>query len=71
VYTLAHLSDSHVTSVRIPGLRSMLNKRIFSWCKWSFERRKIHRPEVLDALVPICTRQLIMWRLPAISPIRF
>ncbi|MBI3757765.1 MAG: metallophosphoesterase [Deltaproteobacteria bacterium] len=51
VYTLAHLSDSHVTSVRIPGLRAMLNKRILGWCKWSFERRKIHRPEVLDALV--------------------
>ncbi len=51
MYTLAHLSDSHVTQVRIPGLRAMLNKRIFGWCKWTFERRQIHRPEVLDALV--------------------
>src|SRR5262249_8781397 len=39
------------TSVRIPGLRAMLNKRLLGWWKWSFERRKIHRPEVLDVLV--------------------
>jgi hypothetical protein len=37
VYTLAHLSDSHVTSVRIPGLHAMLNKRIFG--NWSFKRQ--------------------------------
>lgn len=51
VFTLAHLSDSHTTPVRASGVRAMLNKRIFGWCKWTFERSKIHRPEVLDALV--------------------
>jgi 3',5'-cyclic AMP phosphodiesterase CpdA len=29
----------------------MLNKRIFGWCKWTFERSKIHLPKVVDALV--------------------
>lgn len=51
MFTLAHLSDSHVTPVRIPGLLPMLNKRVFGWLKWTFERSKIHRPEVLEALV--------------------
>ena len=51
MFTLAHLSDSHVTPVRIPGLSPMLNKRVFGWLKWTFERSKIHRPEVLAALV--------------------
>lgn len=51
VFTLAHLSDSHTTPVQAPGIRPMLNKRILGWCKWTFERSKIHRPEVLDALV--------------------
>ncbi len=37
----------------------MLNKRILGWCEWSFKRRKIHRPEVLDALVAdLRTRQV-------------
>lgn len=51
MFTLAHLSDSHTTPVQAPSVRAMLNKRIFGWCKWTFERSKIHRPEVLDALV--------------------
>jgi 3',5'-cyclic AMP phosphodiesterase CpdA len=29
----------------------LLNKRIFGWMKWRFERRRIHRPEVLAALL--------------------
>jgi len=51
VYTLAHFSDSHVTPVRIPGLTPMLNKRVFGWLKWTFERSKIHLPHVAEALV--------------------
>lgn len=51
MFTLAHLSDSHVTPVRIPGLLPMLNKRVFGWLKWTFQRSKIHRPEVVEALV--------------------
>lgn len=51
MFTLAHLSDSHVTPVRIPGFLPMLNKRVFGWLKWTFERSKIHRPEVVDLLV--------------------
>ena len=51
MFTLAHLSDSHATPVRAPGLRPLLNKRVTGWLKWILERRKIHRPEVLAALV--------------------
>ena len=51
MFTLAHLSDSHVTPVRIPGLLPMLNKRVFGWLKWTFQRSKIHRPEVVTALL--------------------
>jgi len=51
MFTLAHLSDSHVTPVRIPGLLPMLNKRVFGWLKWTFQRSKIHLPEVVNALV--------------------
>jgi 3',5'-cyclic AMP phosphodiesterase CpdA len=40
-----------VTPVRIPGLLPMLNKRVFGWLKWTFQRSKIHRPEVVEALV--------------------
>lgn len=29
----------------------MLNKRVFGWLKWTFQRSKIHRPEVVEALV--------------------
>jgi 3',5'-cyclic AMP phosphodiesterase CpdA len=51
VFTLAHLSDSHATPVRLAPLSLLLNKRISGWLKWLLERRKIHRPEVLARLV--------------------
>lgn len=50
MFTLAHLSDSHATSVRIPNFRDLFSKRLLGWLKWVLERRRIHRPEVLDAL---------------------
>jgi 3',5'-cyclic AMP phosphodiesterase CpdA len=36
----------------------MLNKRVFGWLKWTFQRSKIHRPEVVEALIDdLCSMQ--------------
>jgi len=51
VYTLAHLSDPHLPPLPSPGLRELAGKRAFGYLNWTRNRRKIHRREVLDALV--------------------
>ncbi len=50
-YTLAHLSDPHLTS--LDGVRpgELLNKRLLGYLSWRTRRRGEHRMEVLDALV--------------------
>lgn len=50
-FTLAHLSDLHITPVRFRYLPFRLNKQTLGWVKWSLRRSKEHRPEVLDALI--------------------
>jgi len=50
-FTLAHLSDFHLSSLNKVKLRDLLNKRIFGYAKWRFRRRSEHSPEVLQALV--------------------
>ena len=49
--TLAHLSDLHVTPVRVRRPTDFLNKRFLGALSWSLRRRKEYRPEVLAALV--------------------
>lgn len=49
-YTLAHLSDWHVTSLDGCRRRDLLNKRFLGWLSWRQHRRHWHRPEVLRAL---------------------
>lgn len=51
VFTLAHLSDLHVTPVRVRRPVDFLNKRLLGALSWSLRRRKEYRPEVLAALV--------------------
>jgi 3',5'-cyclic AMP phosphodiesterase CpdA len=51
MFTIAHLSDLHVTPVRVDGVRSLLNKRALGWLSWTVRRRHTYRPEVLDALL--------------------
>ena len=51
VFTLAHLSDLHVTPVRVRRPADFLNKRLLGALSWSLRRRKEYRPEVLAALV--------------------
>ena len=50
-FTLAHLSDLHVTPVGVRRPRDFLNKRFLGALSWSLRRRKEYRPEVLAALV--------------------
>ena len=50
-FTLAHLSDSHLAPLPAPRLRELIGKRALGYLNWTRNRRKIHRREVLDALV--------------------
>jgi 3',5'-cyclic AMP phosphodiesterase CpdA len=50
-FTLAHLSDPHLTS--LVGVRpiDLANKRVLGYLSWQRRRRRIHCKAVLDALV--------------------
>ena len=50
-FTLAHLSDLHVTPVRFGCLPRRLNKQTIGWLKWRVRRRHEYRPEILEALI--------------------
>ena len=49
MFTLAHLSDLHMAVE--PHGSQLLSKRGLGYINWLRKRQKIHRPEVLDALV--------------------
>jgi 3',5'-cyclic AMP phosphodiesterase CpdA len=51
IFTLAHLSDPHLSSPVHASLRELLNKRMSGYLSWKFRRRHEHRPEVLEALL--------------------
>ena len=50
-FTLAHLSDFHLSSRHKIKVRDLLNKRIFGYLKWRLHRRSEHSPGVLEALL--------------------
>jgi 3',5'-cyclic AMP phosphodiesterase CpdA len=50
-FTLAHLSDFHLSSLNKVKVRDLLNKRIFGYAKWRLRRGGEHSPVVLEALV--------------------
>lgn len=50
-FVLAHLSDPHVPTRLAAKPTAMLNKRVFGYLSWRLRRARIHRAEVLDALV--------------------
>ena len=50
-FTLAHLSDFHLSSQHKVELRDLLNKRIFGYLKWRLHRSCEHSPGVLEALI--------------------
>ena len=48
MFTLAHLSDLHMASP--PPLAALASKRGLGFINWQRKRKRIHRPEVLDAI---------------------
>ena len=51
IFTLAHLSDFHLSSQHRVKVRDLLNKRIFGYLKWRLHRGSEHSPGVLEALI--------------------
>lgn len=49
-FTLAHLSDLHLSSLDGVKPRALLGKRMLGYASWWFRRRHEHRTDVLDAL---------------------
>jgi 3',5'-cyclic AMP phosphodiesterase CpdA len=50
-FTLAHLSDPHIPPLPAPDIGELLGKRMLGYLNWTRNRHRIHRREVLDALV--------------------
>jgi 3',5'-cyclic AMP phosphodiesterase CpdA len=50
-FTLAHLSDPHLPPMPKAQLAEIANKRVLGYLNWKRNRYRIHRREVLDALV--------------------
>jgi 3',5'-cyclic AMP phosphodiesterase CpdA len=51
VYTIAHLSDLHVTPVRVTNPLVLCNKRVLGWLSWTLRRQYRYRPEILQMLI--------------------
>jgi 3',5'-cyclic AMP phosphodiesterase CpdA len=50
-FTLAHLSDPHLAPLPMVRMRDLAGKRALGYLYWRRKRHKVHRREVLDALV--------------------
>lgn len=50
-FTLALISDLHLPLIGRPPLGRLMGKRGLSWLSWVKKRKKLHRPEVLTALM--------------------
>ena len=57
-YTIAHLSDLHVTPVRVTNPLALLNKRILGWLSWTLRRQRLYRSEVFRTLITDLHQQL-------------
>jgi len=55
VFTLAHLSDIHLSPLPRARRRHLLSKRILGYVNWHRGRKYVHRREILDLL----TRDLV------------
>src|SRR4051812_10970494 len=51
MFTLAHLSDPHLARLPIPNPLDLISKRGLGYINWLRKRRRIHRPEVVAAIV--------------------
>src|SRR5215212_8528227 len=50
-FTLAHLSDPHLSPLPTARLRDLAGKRALGYLNWTRNRHKFHRRDVLDALI--------------------
>jgi 3',5'-cyclic AMP phosphodiesterase CpdA len=50
-FRLAHLSDPHLPPLPAPRLRDLAGKRALGYLNWKRNRQKVHKRDVLDALV--------------------
>jgi 3',5'-cyclic AMP phosphodiesterase CpdA len=50
-FTLAHLSDPHLPPLPSLRLRDLAGKRALGYLNWTRNRQKVHKRDVLDALV--------------------
>lgn len=51
MFTLAHLSDIHLSPLPRPGLRQLMNKRILGYVNWQYGRKDVHQRGVLNTLI--------------------
>jgi 3',5'-cyclic AMP phosphodiesterase CpdA len=50
MFTLAHLSDPHLSPFRRPGVAELASKRLLGYVNWRIGRHACHRPEIADAI---------------------
>ena len=50
LFTLAHITDWHTTTLNGARPAAFIGKRFFGWLSWNLRRARTHRPEVLEAL---------------------
>ena len=50
-FRLAHLSDLHLGPMPRVRARSLMNQRVLGYLSWQKSRYRVHRRDVLDALV--------------------
>jgi len=51
MFVLAHLSDAHLAPLPAPPVAELISKRGLGYLNWLRKRRRIHRPDVLAAVV--------------------
>jgi 3',5'-cyclic AMP phosphodiesterase CpdA len=51
MFTLAHLSDPHLSGWSMPQPTALLSKRVLGFLSWQLRRRFVHRQAVLDLVV--------------------
>lgn len=50
-FVLAHLSDPHISNMRVVRLPDLLNKRMYGYLRWKLQRGTEHRGPVLPVLL--------------------
>jgi len=51
MFRVGHLSDLHATPVHFRSPRELHGKRLLGWLSWQVRRSRVHRPDVLEALI--------------------